>query len=162
MSTTSSSGNNLRSHQALINKPSHVEGLTNAQWGLLCGFTSPGIINRQGAANRLGVEDQTTGLNSENLSFAHDVPQVAFLAPPLLQEREDPFQLAGHSPPPLHQNSRPYTKTDYSLLTQVPCAPVLVDDSSTLEGVFNLSLHLDPPVNYVCLRFLSSDIMYQL
>ena len=157
-----SSGNNLRSHQVLISKPSHFEGLTNAQQSLLCDLTSQAVIDPLSAANRLGVEDQTTGINSENLPFAHNVPQVA---PPLLQERVNPFQLVRqvrHNPTPLHQNSRPYTKTDCSLLTQVPYAQVLVDDSSTLEGVFNLSLHLDPPVNYVCLRFLSSGIVYQL
>ena len=164
MSTNSSSGNNSKPHRVLISRRSHVEVLTNAQWALLlCGLTSPAVIDPQGTTNRLGVEDHTTGICSTNVPFEHNAPQAALLALPSLQEHEDPFQLAGQvqdNPTPLHQTSSPYTEPGCSLSTQVPCAPVM--DSPTLEGVFNLSLHLDPPVNYVCLRFLSSGIIYQL
>ena len=159
--STSFSGNSHGSHRALRNKLSHVKSLANAQWALLCGLTSPAPVDPQHASNRHGVENHTTELNSVPLTFAHHVPPVVFLAPTLLQEREDHFQLAGqvpHNLTSLHRNSRPYTRADCSLSTQVPCAPVLVDDSPTLVGAFDLSHHLDPPVNCVCLLFLSSGM----
>lgn len=147
----------------LINKNSHTKSLPNAQWARLSGLTSPALAEPQHASNRLGVEDQTTELNSSSLTFTHNAPPVVSLAPTLLQEQEDHFQLAGQVPHHhtlLYQNSRPYTRMDRSLSTQVPCAPVLVDASPALAGAFDLSLHFDPPVNWVCLQFLSSGITH--
>jgi hypothetical protein len=109
------------------------------------------------------MEDHNTGFSSTPFSSAYNVPPVPLLAPSLRQEWEDPIQLAGQVPfKPIYsnQNSKSYAHIECSESAQVPCDPLLVDESPTWTGAFDLSPHLDLPVNFVCLLFLAPGLIH--
>jgi len=91
--------------------------------------------------------------NSAPLPFAYNVQPITSLAP------QDPLQLAGQVPFNLNQFSNPYTQITCSQLSQLPSAPVVVDNTPTWAGALNLSTHLDLPVDCVCPICPASDLI---